>query len=101
MEAGQSLIACQIRDGFRARLGDIDEVDVLASKGSPIMLDLHPTERAGAIVVDGERGIDHAVRVGLGHAAAYVTEERSAFSRLGGGLMTLAFGSVKVTKVGA
>ena len=101
MEAGQSLIACQIRDGFRARLGDIDKVDVLPSKESPIMVNLHPTERAGAIVVDGESGIDHAVNVGLGHAAAYVAEERSAFSRLGGGLMTLAFGSVKVTQVGA
>ena len=52
-------------------------------------------------MVDGESGIDHAVNVGLGHAAAYVAEERSAFSRLGGGLMTLAFGSVKVTLVGA
>ena len=76
MKATESLGTQKIWTQVRAKLGDIDEVDLLGAKRSLIMPDLHPTKWAGAIVVHGERRFGHAGYVGSDSAASYVAEAR-------------------------
>ena len=78
MKTPYRLIARQIRARILAGAGDIDKVDVLGSEGTPILPNLHPTKRAGAIVVHGESGIDHALNVGLDPATGHVAEAHPA-----------------------
>ena len=79
MEAAQRVGTRQIKPRLRATLGDIDKVDMLGSDRTPVMPDLHPTKRAGAIVVNGESGLGHDANFGLEPGPWYVAEARSTF----------------------
>lgn len=77
METRDRIAARQIGTGPRAGLGDIDEVDPLGATRAPVVPDLYPAERTGAVVVHGESGIGHGEKVGLDPAAGHVAEARS------------------------
>lgn len=77
METSHRFAARQVGAGIRARLRDIDEVDLPGAEGMPILPDLHSTKRTGAIVVRGESGIGHAGNFGFDAIAGYVAEARS------------------------
>lgn len=81
MEAAKRRGTRQVGTTLRAGLGDIDEVDMLGSPGAPILLDLHPTEWARAIVIDGEIRISHGGNLGLDPVIGHVAQARFRIAR--------------------